>query len=426
MEKEKFVFSPDVKDLREIDKIVEQIDRYGSRDEFLRESIDMMITWWRNPLDMTKKSAELWSDYTPEMKSQIKEMAPEFYNQMESPAGADNKKSYLETFTEKVQKSRNFLKSRKITVFKECIPSSSPPLMNKLHTRFFPSKIVTCLLAKSVVENIEQNNSEWIDYESFRKNSFEEVLEISKIIKQYEDENKVSRNERISTGFPAFHEKTFENKEDELKNMLRIKASKERFLEQFVGPTTRAIHQNSNGTISGMLNDTGLVQIRKKDDSLLEITLSEDGIKFLMLPNPIIDNQNLKHSMSKEEKDFILVKVMPIFDLEKRIISGIMKSIEKSQDMDTKQIDAIIDIVKTKWFNDKSNTSQIEKYNLKRVDEDYWKNVRISTMGRLSEIGAIKWIIEKGSSVYLSRVFWEDLTCKPEEIMMMIQKNKKN
>ena len=177
--------------------------------------------------------------------------------------------------------------------------------MNKLHTRFFPSKIVTCLLAKAVVENIEENNSEWIDYEKFRKDSFEEVLEISKIIKQYEDENIVSRNERISTGFPAFHEKTFENKEDELKNLLRIKASKERFLEQFVGPTLRGFKQNSNGTISGILNDTGLVQIRKKDDSSLEITLSQNGIRFLMLPNPIIDNQNFKHSISKEEKDFI-------------------------------------------------------------------------------------------------------------------------
>jgi Arc/MetJ-type ribon-helix-helix transcriptional regulator len=43
MNKEKFSFTPDVKDVREIDKIVQEIDRYGSREEFLRESIDMMI-----------------------------------------------------------------------------------------------------------------------------------------------------------------------------------------------------------------------------------------------------------------------------------------------------------------------------------------------------------------------------------------------
>ena len=49
MVKETFTFSPDVKDIRKIDKIVEKIDRYGSREEFLRESIDLMITWWSDP-----------------------------------------------------------------------------------------------------------------------------------------------------------------------------------------------------------------------------------------------------------------------------------------------------------------------------------------------------------------------------------------
>ncbi len=402
MEKETFVFTPDVKDVRAIDKIVQEIDRYGSREEFLRESIDMMITWWRNPLDMTKKSAELWSDYTPEMKRQIEKMAPEFYKQMESPTGADNNKSHLEIFAEKVQKSRNFLKSRKAPISKECISSSNPPLMNKLHTRFFPSKIVTCLLAKAVVENIEKNNDEWIDYESFRKNSFEEILEISKIIKQYEDENTISRNERISTGFPAFHEKTFENKEDELKNILRIKASKERFLEQFVGPTVRAFKQNSSGTISGILNDMGLVQIRKTDDDSLEITLSKNGMKFLKLPNPIIDNQDLSHSINNDEKEFILENVIPKFDLEKRIIDAILNSVNKKVDLDVKEIDDLIDTVKTTWCANKSNTSAIDSYKILRVDLDYWKNVRISIMGRLSEIGAVNWIIESGASKYQS------------------------
>ena len=194
MAKAKFVFSPDVIDLKEIDNIVEDIDRYGSRDEFLRESIDLMIMWWRHPENIMAKSKELWPDYTSEMKRQIKDMNPDFYNAMENnPEEKDSgSKLYLEVFSEKIQKNRNFFEGKKAPICKECIPSSNPPLMNKLQTRFFPSKLVTCLLAKAIVENIEKNNDEWIDYESFRKNSFEEILEISKIIKQYEDENKVS------------------------------------------------------------------------------------------------------------------------------------------------------------------------------------------------------------------------------------------
>ena len=272
--------------------------------------------------------------------------------------------------------------------------------MNKLHTRFFPSKLVTCLLANAIVENIEKNNDEWIDYESFRKNSFEEILEISKIIKHYEEENKIPRSKRISTGFPVFHEKTFEDKEEELKNILRIKASKERFLEQFVGPTVRAFKQNSNGTISGILNDMGLVQIRKTDDDSLEITLSKNGMEFLKLPNPIIDNQDLSHSIDNDEKEFILENVIPKFDLEKRIIDAILNSINKKGDLDVKEIDDLLDTVKTTWCANKSNESIINHFKLNRVEEDYWKNVRISTMGRLSEIGAVNWIIESGASKY--------------------------
>ena len=402
MAKAKFVFSPDVIDLKEIDNIVEDIDRYGSRDEFLRESIDLMIMWWRHPENIMAKSKELWPDYTSEMKRQIKDMNPDFYNAMENnPEEKDSSsKSYLEVFSEKIQKNRNFFKGKKAPICKECIPSSNPPLMNKLQTRFFPSKLVTCLLAKAIVENIEKNNDEWIDYESFRKNSFEEILEISKIIKHYEEENKIPRSKRISTGFPVFHEKTFEDREEEFKNILRIKASKERFLEQFVGPTVRAFKQSISGTISGILNDMGLVQIRKTDDDSLEITLSKNGMEFLKLPNPIIDNQDLSHSIDNDEKEFILENVIPKFDLEKLIIDAILNSVTKKGELNVKDIDDVIDTVKTKWCNIKSNVSVLKDYKIERVDSDYWKNVRMSTMGRLSEIGAVNWIIESGLSKY--------------------------
>ena len=403
MVKETFTFSPDVKDIRKIDKIVEKIDRYGSREEFLRESIDLMITWWTDPQRVFEISAELWADYTPEMKRQIKEMSPQFYNQMENPSGENNKdKSQLEIFAERVEKNRNFLGSKEVPICKECIPSSDIPLMNKLHTRFFPSKIVTCLLAKAVVENIEENNSEWIDYESFRKNSFDEVLEITKILKQHEDKNKVTRSKRISTGFPSFHEKTYEDKDEELKNNIKIKASKERFLDQFVGPTVRSFKQSSNGTISGILNNMGLVQIRSTEDDSLEITLSGDGIKFLLLKNPIIDSQDMSHTIGKREKEFILEKVIPKFDLENKIVDTVLNNINKNEKLSASDIDSMIDPVKTKWCENKSNESIIEVLKIQRVDADYWKNIRIATMGRLSEIGAVNWTIESGLSKYQS------------------------
>ena len=93
---------------------------------------------------------------------------------------------------------------------------------------------------------MNENNNKWIDYESFRKNSFDEVLGDYKNFKtSTRTENKVTRSKRISTGFPSFHEKTYEDKDEELKNNIKIKASKERFLDQFVGPTVRSFKQSS-------------------------------------------------------------------------------------------------------------------------------------------------------------------------------------
>ena len=63
----------------------------------------------------------------------------------------------------------------------------------------------------------------------------------------------------------------------------------------------------------------------------------------------------------------------------------------------------MIDAVKTKWSQNKSNLSIMGDFKIERVDDEYWKNVRISTMGRLSEITAVNWIIESGASKYQAR-----------------------
>ena len=146
MVKEKYVFSPDVVDIKKIDKVIEKIDRYGSRDEFLRESIDLITMWWLTPKEMFVKVQEMWADYTPEMKRETKENSPEFYERMENPTGQVSKKlSYLEEFAKEVQRNRDILEKEESPICKECIPSNNPPLMNKLHTRFFPAKIVICI-----------------------------------------------------------------------------------------------------------------------------------------------------------------------------------------------------------------------------------------------------------------------------------------
>ena len=125
--------------------------------------------------------------------------------------------SFLTELSKEIKVSRNSLKEEKFPICKECITNNNPPLMNKLHTRLFPSKIVISLLANLIRDRIMEDNTSWINYQEFRENVFQDVLEISKVIKSFEEKENVVRNKRISTGLPIFHEKTFEDKAEELK-----------------------------------------------------------------------------------------------------------------------------------------------------------------------------------------------------------------
>ena len=68
--------------------------------------------------------------------------------------------------------------------------------------------------------------------------------------------------------------------------------------------------------------------------------------------------------------------------------------------MNTGDLDSVIDEIKSKWFSDKKNQDIAKESKIPRVDMTFWQNVRISTMGRLSEINAVSWEIEKGYSKY--------------------------
>ncbi len=408
MNKPSYSFQPDVIDLRKIDQIVADVDRYGNREQFIRESLDLMILWWTTPAKVQERTMEMWADFTIPMKENLKKMAPEFHKAMESATqGNQNSRSvgnsFLTELSKEIQISRNSLKEETFPTCKECITNNNPPLMDKLHTRFFPSKIVISLLANLIRDRITEENTRWVDYQEFRENVFQDVLEISKVTKSFEEKNSIFRNKRISTGLPIFHEKTFEDKAEELKNLNKIESSKERFLDQFVGPTLRS-WKHGDGTIGGILNDMGLVYFRKTDNDSLEITLSKLGQRFFDIKNPILDGQDFSCSMSNKEKEFILEYVIPRLDLEKRIVDSILGQINKlakDESLNTENVDSTIDMVKSKWFADKRNASIAEELKIPRADITFWQNVRISTMGRLSETGAVNWLIEKGFSKYV-------------------------
>ena len=148
------------------------------------------------------------------------------------------------------------------------------------------------------------------------------------------------------------------------------------------------------------------------------------------MPNPIFDNynhawynSNWPEPLSKEERDFIRTKIIPNFELESFLIDDILKTIKtKKTNCDAHVIERKFEKSVLAWLSARSKNKDRKKFDdihddiLTRSPElpfsDNEKEImtswRTSLMGRLSELGEVKWEIatietekiEKGTSYY--------------------------
>jgi hypothetical protein len=96
-----------------------------------------------------------------------------------------------------------------------------------------------------------------------------------------------------------------------------------------------------------------------------------------------------------DETKFIISRIVPKFKFEKLIIDKILQEL-KNNKLTSNEIDKII-------YNEKTKHKETNpKEDLTLLDEKYSKQQRIATMGRLAELGLVKWEIDsKGYSVYM-------------------------
>ena len=74
----------------EIEDVVNKVDRFKTWEDFVKEAITNTVDFWTKPKRMMTMGLELWPDFTPEMKGEIKKNAPEFYYQMEQATKNSN------------------------------------------------------------------------------------------------------------------------------------------------------------------------------------------------------------------------------------------------------------------------------------------------------------------------------------------------
>ncbi|MBT4325417.1 MAG: hypothetical protein HOD60_00705 [Candidatus Nitrosopelagicus sp.] len=127
------------------------------------------------------------------------------------------------------------------------------------------------------------------------------------------------------------------------------------------------------------------------------------------MENPIIQNADYnKPALTKEESDFILNELIPQRELENELVKTAISSIKEfKESKDGENAKENLGKLEFNLFEtveqymDK-NKDIIKKYNIivNIGDEKLEKKIsqwRLSTMGRLSEMGVVKWTISKDS-----------------------------
>ena len=170
-----------------------------------------------------------------------------------------NKKD-IKNFKKKDRFTTKYLES--VTSF-SVIPSEDYPSIWAFYSRFFPTKLVLTVLA----DMITKNGGDPVSYLDFRKEAYEKAIVVSELLKNFEHkwvnekDGKIGlpRNKKISTGLPLPID---ENEKDRTK-IIKSEASKERFLEYFVGISIKQWNRKHHDKkkFNGALNSMGLVHI---------------------------------------------------------------------------------------------------------------------------------------------------------------------
>ena len=262
-------------------------------------------------------------------------------------------------------------------------------LIWSFYNRFLPVKIVLHALAVSMAKQ----GTAWIDLNQLKDQSYEFALEISKSLKEHEDKFEVPRNQRLSTGLPTPLSETtglrgFQRRKKELK----LLSSKIRFMEQFVGRKTSGDNPEFHGAGFSM----GLIAV-KFVNNICYVSLTENGKEFVLLNNPVIDNRQSDVAFFRDEVNFIVQNIIPRYTLEKIIMDKILEELKKGS-LTSNEINRIFKEEKAKYLkNKKKRTIDIEI----ALEDKIIVQERVSTMGRLSELGLVDWKVDKnGQSVY--------------------------
>jgi len=414
-------------------------DRYNNEREFIFRAIDIFLTWEIDPLFARKKMEELeptigqFAQMKMMMKpDQVEEMYPGFeernYEEIQkfitkNPAYAGNiqtpeqeqlheRKSQhdFEKLVGSMNETSEFIRD---IDFNYIIPEEGQeeifydewPLLWTHYSRILPAKIAI----SAIVDLMNKQKKPVIKLNDKAKAHIYDIAEeLAVKLRLFEKEEEKGREKRLSTGLP----KPFTD--DKITNTQAL--AEKRYKDRVIGKSRKS---KNSGDISfdGLLGALGLVRtfIHKKE---IYVTLTENGKKFYLLENSVFAD-DYSTAFSPEERKLLLTRIMPARKLEMKLIKETLKIVKEFEDEklgDTQKITDRLDAdfyFVIQQYVEKENTvlgnqikkdilektKEIKEWNARKKPEEDAKQspiqaYRVATMGRLSEIGLIRWIIE--------------------------------
>ena len=432
---------------------------YQSTHDFMKHTIRLFINFWNNPYNnvrefyemfpfLTKKQCRLWYNLDPreeggymtfrklaeahwrsigqelkmddgieqlvEQKNVLREVEQEVTKRNMTEDRNVGKKvihaeprgkrtedwvdvmPFFEATKEIKKQIKNMKKKGLFEKPDDALESDTWPLIRQFYNRFFPSKLTLTVLAGMIYHE----SGEPVDYDDFRDDALAHTVGLSSTLKELEKNKELDRTKKISTGLPLpRHSLPANANEEQIKEAMKWESSKERFLEQYIGPTTKQWNRknkdpNSDRIFAGALNSMGLVSITEDSDGRLKINLTKKGAEFYDIPNEILDNfPNIrlgKHKpISSDECIFLMknvIKKKP-FSLENELIKSTYDILKEGGD----------ELVFGSEL-DENYEKLLKKFAKENIDnpvsrERFPKESRQATMGRLSEMGLVNWMI---------------------------------
>ena len=393
---------------RQIQEAVQNSKKFRNSADFLKSAIEILVAWEsKHPEDCFEIINSL-RPWTPEQEAQIdismkEEQKKKHFGSLDIDSEKDEEagqKELGQTDFDHMKVQGNYLKSKwnyvkEVETLKpeNVINYDEFPLLSINYNRFLPIKLTMLMLAHM----LESKKESKIELKELRVNAYDYLEEYGTLIREYEKINSVTRQNKISTGLPKKYEKDDDGKTEQQIRVKDIQIGK-----------TRISRKLGRKHFEGALSASGLVYAFEENDKTY-LSLSELGKKFILLENPIFPgNDYSMGALSDEESEFILKEIIPKRELENQIINKILSSLKEVQKYSRneakkklKELETVIHSEIKEYI--KKNSEQCELFNISELKTDSTKiklkikQRRLAIMGRLIELGKIKWIINEDS-----------------------------